>query len=136
MTKSLKHLLCNIAQLPTADVRWIMQQLPPQQMNTFKRLLGPDLLQKAKRFRKLTLKKSIVPTDNTILLPEFCKPLAMQDPLFIAIVLEQGAFSWEAPFLQAYDSKALIKTMLEREVPLIKTAVKEALFKSWMSNYE
>lgn len=127
MNKQLKKLLVNIAQLRAKDQLWIINQLSCEQQHQFAQLQGPKLLQQAAKFKRLTA----IPTHDTnqldIILPEFCAELAQHEPLFIAIILEQGCFSWQALFTSQYQYTQPSPQLLQR----IKDATKAHTFQQW-----
>lgn len=131
MSSELKQILLNMARLPLSDQRWILRQLSSQQLQTFKRYQGLNLLAAAKRFRKLNTKHLTLSLDVPNPLPACCQQLASKAPLYAAIVLEQGAYSWQTLFLQQFDPDNAIKLLLENQVLDIKTPVKQALFREW-----
>jgi len=120
-----------MARLPSSDQRWILRQLPTEQLLTFKRYQGLELLQAAKRFRRLKIKHLALPLDSPKPLPACCQQLASKAPLYVAIVLEQGSYSWQAQFLQQFDTDAAIRTFLENQVPDLKNLVKHKVFREW-----
>lgn len=127
MNKQLKKLLMSMAKLRAKDQQWIINQLSCEQQQRFAQLQGPKLLQQAAKFKRL----KTIPTDNTnqmnIILPEFCAELAEQEPLFVAIILEQGCFSWQALFISQYQHTPPSPQQLQR----IKDATKAHLFQQW-----
>ncbi len=130
MTRRLKDILLSIARLPLVDQRWILKRLPSAQHATFERLHGLQHLQEARRFRTLaTPKAQLLKSPHP--LPDGCDWLANKDPLYIATILEQGAYAWTAGFLQKYDKDGRIRTSLEHQVTHLKPLVKQALFMEW-----
>lgn len=131
MNKQLKQLLLTLAKMSTRDQRWIIEQLPPELQQRFIQLQGPDFLQQAAKFKSVAK----MPTqDNGSLaaeLPEFCEQLASNAPLFIAIILEQGCFSWQALFFKHYDC---IQATLQ-QLKSIKSATKAHLFNQWQQQF-
>lgn len=66
-------------------------------------------------------------------LPEACQKLLQEDPLYIAIILEQGQFSWEQPFLQTCAQKNRIKEQLNTQIKELKPATKLYVFQQWQT---
>ncbi len=63
--------------------------------------------------------------------------LAVYCPLYIAIVLEQGQFSWRQHFLESFDREDNIKTLLgSEELNKLSPATKQVLFKLWENSFE
>lgn len=127
----LKQILLNIARLPSSDQRWVLRQLSGEQRVTLEQKHGLKLLQSAQRFRKLKTKNLFLPLASPQPLPAYCQQLATKAPLYIAVVIEQGSYPWQALFLQQFDKDGIIKSSLETHVPDIKRLVKEALFSEW-----
>lgn len=134
MTSRLKKILFKMVHLPTADQRWILRQLPAEQLAIFKRYQGLDLLEKAQQFRKLHFENTALPESEP--LPGYCTQLAMKTPLYTAIILEQGSYTWQSLFLKQFDSDHRIAALLETKVPDIKTAVKIELYNEWQSRID
>lgn len=130
MIKALKEILIKIARLSKADQRWVLQQLSERQTTLFNQKQGKQLLQESRRFRKLTLQTKDATTPSP-LLPFYCQNLAHSPSLYIAIILEQGKFSWEKEFLQGFDPQAEIKEAMANSLPLLKDATKKLLFEQW-----
>ena len=122
----LKPLLLKIASLPLKDQRWLLKQLTPQQRTCFAQHQGVSLLEKARRFAGIPIPqmKSAEP-----MLPDLCSELANQPPLYVAIILEQGAFPWAKMFLTSYQQHHNLQTLPDTQ--LLKPATKAALFKQW-----
>jgi len=127
----LKQILLNIACLPSSDQRWILRRLSDKQRATLEQKHGLKLLHSAQRFRKLKTKNPGLPLASPEPIPSYCQKLATKAPLYIAVVIEQGSYPWQALFLQQFDKDGVIKSSLETHVPDIKTLVKEALFSEW-----
>lgn len=128
MIKQLKHILVNIARLPAVDQHWILQRLTPSQLLTLKKWQGLKLLNEAQRFRSLAAGDLTLEEERP--LPAFCQQLAIKLPLFTAIIIEQGAYSWGDLFLERFDSTGAIQLSLE-QAGKIKPKVKAALFHEW-----
>ncbi len=137
MANELKEIILKIACLPASSQRWIMRRLTNEQLELFNQHQGLKHLAEAKRFRKLkgyTPNPSIAAIGNsesTINLPVYCQTLLKKSPLYAAVVMEQGAYPWQALFLQQLDSEGLIKNALHNEVPDLKPLIKTALFNEW-----
>ena len=129
MIKRLKHILVSIAHLPSSDQRWIIRQLTPDQLTTLDQWQGLTLLQDAQRFRSLKPKRFDMAPPAP--LPAYCEYLATQSPLYIAIILEQGLFSWRTIFLKRFDTNGIIQSLLDNQVVDIKPSVKQALLTEW-----
>jgi hypothetical protein len=123
MDNQLKQLLLKIAALRIGDQRWLLKQLTPQQKRMFSYHKGTSLLYEARRFANLPL-----PTNQPSkpCLPDLCSELKNQSPLFVAIILEQGRFSWENKFLAEYPLSLPIDLVNE-----LKAATKSTLFHQW-----
>lgn len=128
MNKRLKDILLAIAKCPSADQRWILRQLPPMLHARFEQYDGSKQLQMAQRFRTFNIQINATPISP---LPNECASLSTRAPLYIAIILEQGLFSWTNSFLKQYDKGGKIQSLLEDQVTHIKPLVKIALFHEW-----
>lgn len=136
MTNQLKQIMLKMVRLSATDQRWILRQLPDEQLARLKNHQGLDLLDSAQRFRKLNVTNLALPATIPKPLPLYCAQLAMKAPLYIAIILEQGDYPWQSLFLQQFDSEKRIAAMLENRVPDIKLSVRQALYEHWGSNIE
>ncbi|MDI9817555.1 MULTISPECIES: hypothetical protein [unclassified Legionella] len=130
MTSTLKHLMLKVAQLPKKDQQWVLKNLSIGQQTVFKRFGGEQLLMQARRFRHLKFKKAPPPASPPVL-PAFCRLLATRTPLYVAIVLEQGQYPWQAHFLRTFDLDGGIKNCLDKQLPQLKPATKKALLSQW-----
>lgn len=103
--------------------------------------IGFYFIQRHKNKMLLLLKPQV---PSTIVDPEYCQEslsresipliyqkLINQTPLYTALILEQGAYSWTSLFLKEYDKKGLIQFSLEHHVQHIKPQVKKSLFEGW-----
>ncbi len=133
MNSHLKQILLKIARLPKADQYWINQQLSQQQKQVFSALKGEQLLLKARGFSKLR-SKNLSSSPLAPPLPSYCQLLADKSPLYIAIVLQEGRYSWQDYFLKTFDSQRLISNLLETKVSNIKSSTKKALFQQWQDS--
>ena len=131
MSKELKHLLLRLAKLSRSDQKWILHQLKPKHRSQFINIQGDSLLENAYKFRKLSCPP--LPKNTESSLPETCKQLKQEAPLYIAIILEQGQFSWEQPFLQTCEQKHLITTQLDGPVKELKSCTKLFVFQQWQA---
>lgn len=131
MNKQFKQLLLNLAKMNTRDQRWIMEQLPPELQHRFVQLQGPDFLKQAAKFKSVATMPTQDKHSLATELPDFCEPLARNAPLFIAIILEQGSFSWQALFLKHYDCIQVPPQQLKA----IKSATKAYLFNQWQQQF-
>lgn len=131
--KSLKHLLLEIARLPVADQRRILSQLSIEQRATFNRFDGPALLKTAQRFCNLTAPAQATPDlpQPQEPIPACCELLAQETPLYAAVVLDQGTYSWTPLFLNLCDSAGAVRRALESQVPDLKPLVKKAIWAEW-----
>ncbi len=129
MNSVLKKIIFNLAKLSRTDQYWVLKHLSPEHRTQFDNLQGTLLLQKARKFRHLTCPD--IPCDNQIQLPKACHQLRQEDSLFIAIILEQGQFSWEKFFLHSCPHQDHIQQCLTTQVKTIKTATKYYLFEQW-----
>lgn len=124
----LKPLLLRIASLPLSDQRWIIRQLTPKQKRLFVQHKATSLLNTARRFAKLPIPKLKIAEPT---LPHFCKELNHQPPLYVAIILEQGAFPWEELFLAHYTQHHNLSAWPIDGIEQLKPATKAALFNQW-----
>jgi hypothetical protein len=132
MTKRLKDLLLAIAKQPLVDERWIVKHLPEDQRIKFERRNGHAQLKEARRFRAL---RPVAPKERTHL-PSDCQLLRQKPALYIAIILEQGLYPWQAEFLTQFDTDKKIQQALAQQVPAIKPLVKHAVFTDWQRMQE
>ena len=130
----LKQILLKIACLPLSDQRWVLHRLSAEQRVTLEQKHGLKLLQNAQRFRILKMKNLSLSLASPPPLPEYCQQLATKEPLYIAVVIEQGSYSWQSLFLQQFDKDGTIKSLLESHVPDLKPLVKQALFNEWQQS--
>ena len=145
MTKSLKHILFNIACLPSGDQRWILRHLSDVELKTLNHWQGLKLLQDAQRFR--SLKASPSSPERHSRHPERSEGspscgdlnsfrndmdlLATKAPLYVAIVIEQGGYEWTDLFLERFDMEGSIRNSLKHQVLDVKPRVKQAIFGEW-----
>lgn len=130
MNSDFRKFIVRIASLKSCDQKWLLKHLGVKEQAVFNRLQGPLLLKEAKRFKGLTcqeVKSAKAPT-----LPLLCQNLKQQDPLFIAIILEQGQFSWESHWLNTLEDKERIE-IHRRTIQSIKPLTRATLFKNWQS---
>ncbi len=116
MNKQLQNILLNIAQLPAADQRWILRNLPENSRKTLNRWQGLEFLLDAQRFPSRS-KLEEHPSSAQPGLPG----LDNKSPLYAAIVLEQGGF----PKPDDVDDAIM------NQVLAIKPLVKQAVFNEW-----
>lgn len=135
MNKEFKQLLLKIANLPLGDQRWVLKQLTLDQKRQFTLHQGYSLLSKARRFHKLPISQP-PQIQNMEPLPDLCKQLSQEEPLYIAIILEQGTFKWESDFLRTHKQNTEIKQLLAGAVCLIKPATKATAFRLWQSQLD
>ena len=133
MTSHLKPILLKIARLPEIDQRWIVKHLPEDARIKFTLCDGLTLLKEAKRYRLVT-PNQVKPIAKAPELPRCVSLLASKTPLYIALIIEQGNYSWKEAFLKKFDKEGLIVKQLEQEVHDIKPLSKQALFAEWQSN--
>ncbi|CEG57445.1 hypothetical protein [Legionella fallonii] len=130
MNKEFKKLLLKIAQLSLKDQNWILNQLSPRQQKQFVQQQGIVLLDKARKFRKLPLSQLPLAT-HAPQLPDVCSGLMRLEPFYIAIILEQGNFSWTQHFLRSNEQGEQIKRLIEEVVCMLKPATKAHAFQQW-----
>ncbi len=130
MNKQFKQLMLRIAALPKRDQRWMLKQLNSQQAHAFAQYNGVHLLKNARRFAALPCLEQ--PVVENASLPVFCHALLEQPPLYVALILEQGNFSWEQRFRTQYHE--LHPHQILPEVLPQKVATKHALFNQWHSS--
>lgn len=122
MANSFKKLLLKIASLSLKDQKWLIHQLNAQQQALFEQHQGATLLAQARRFKSLTEPKEAV-------LPELGHQLAQYPAVYIAIILEQGAFPWQQLFIEHYPE------LLPQKEHEVKSATKALLFQQWKSQW-
>jgi hypothetical protein len=127
MNNEFKKILLSIAKLPRSDQQWLLKQLTTKQREQFTTLNGHSLLNNALKFRKLPVPERL----HEMHLPKVCNQLGLEDPLYIAIILEQGQFSWESLFLQTCVHQQQINEQLQFQVKKLKPATKNYLFQHW-----
>lgn len=132
MDNAFKNLLLKIAKLPLSDQRWILNQFTTEQQALFDSCQGSSLLEQARRFRLLPDSKH-QPIKQNHALPDYCQELSKLPPLYIAILLEQGQFAWEAIFLEVHQLQHTLPQIMQTHVALIKPATKTLLFKQWQA---
>ncbi|EHL30350.1 hypothetical protein [Legionella drancourtii] len=132
MNNELKQILLNLAKLPHTDQQWVLKQLTAKQNAQFNKLQGHSLLRDARKFRKLSAPQ-IPMLQQEIPLPEACQQLHQEDPLYIAIILQQGQFSWEQQFLATCPQKHPINELVQTEVKALKPATKSLVFQQWQA---
>lgn len=130
MVKQLKTILMDIAKLPVSDQHWILKHLPDDTRSTFMRLNGSHYLKEARRFKSLTIQPSQA-GKKPIELPAECMTLANEDPLYIAIVLEEATPIWINDFLTMYDKSGMIRAFLQQDIFSIKPLAKQAVLTNW-----
>lgn len=130
MNSEFKKILLNLAKLPQADQRWVLKQLTLKEQEQFTALQGSTLLRKALRFRCLPSQPAIH-LDQSPELPAVCKQLREDEPLYIAIILDQGRFGWEQQFLQTCAHQEQIKEQRDTYVTALKPALKTYIFQKW-----
>ncbi|CAM4395218.1 MAG: hypothetical protein LEGION0403_FIIPPAGN_00800 [Legionella sp.] len=128
MNNELKRIVLNLAKLNPADQRWVLKQLTPIQREQFASVQGHALLKEATKFRYIPSPK-LAPKEFS--LPEFCQQLSQEDPLYVAIILEQGQFAWKEMFLETCMQKQKIQEQLANQVQQLKSASKLYLFQQW-----
>lgn len=121
-----------MARLPSADQRWILRRLSKTEHQTLKRWNGLTLLRDAQRFRALKINDlHLPPAPTPTILPACCLELAAKTPLYAAIIIEQGNYSWAAQFLDECDPGGAIQAALENQVQDLKPIVKQAVCNEW-----
>ncbi len=133
MIQQFKYWLNRISRLSHQDQRWLIKNLSPEARLRFEAQGGDKLLLNAQRFRKLKVAAPQITAPKAISLPSYCQELANQHPLWIAIILEEGQFTWKDKFLTLYDLEGYINTALEECVPSIKHIARSTLFQHWQN---
>jgi hypothetical protein len=125
-----------MGRLPKTDQHWILRQLHPEHLVTLTKNQGLNLLKEAQRFRKIKEPVSEMTTKSKTpdSLPNYCHELAQKTPLYIAIVLDQGCYSWVDQFLYTYDQQGVVQSLMKNQVCEIKPAVKSILFQEWIQS--
>ena len=144
MNNSLKAILIKIAQLSHSNQRWILNRLTTTQKLSLKKHQGYAFLHKAACGNKslnhsqenapTTQQEETTGNSHETRLPAYCQQLALKEPLYVAIVIEQSEASWGLRFLERFDHDSTIKTLLENQVLDIKPVVKEAVFNEWQQS--
>lgn len=135
MNNKLKRLILKIVALSSADQQWIMGKLTADQQKKFEQYQGKELLDQAQRFRKLTCPKTIT-IEHEVQLPALCQHLMQQEPLFIAIILEQGEFHWKQQFLNSLTNGNEIQQLIYDQVSSLKPITRLATFKIWQDQLD
>ena len=130
MNSDFKKIIVRVASLKSRDQKWLLKHLGLREKALFHQLQGPLLLKEAKRFKGLRCWELNCPEAPT--LPLLCQRLKVQDPLFIAIILEQGQFPWEVHWLNTLENKELIVAH-RALVSSIKPLTRAIVFKNWQS---
>jgi hypothetical protein len=122
MTNSFKRILLKIAGLSEKNQCWLLEQLNPEQQKRFVQHRGLSLLDEARHFAHVVPPERASEPEPEV---EGNYPdLGVYSPLFVAIILEQGEFSWTERFLNQYQHSLPNATHL-------KEATKQALFQEW-----
>ena len=122
----LSQILLKISRLPAVDQRWILSKLSENQRKRLKNESGITWLQELQGLK----------TEPVIIekkLPSCAYDLAIKPPLYSAIVLEQGDYSWEDDFLQEFDKEGAIQECLKFKAPALKLLTKQAVFQDWQT---
>lgn len=149
MNRQFKKILLNLVKLSRFDQRWVLNKLSPEQRERFNALQGDSLLLEARKFRDLSCNevsrlglgptKVLTPSQDSMLGqgPTYNREILRQeDPLFIAIIINQGQFEWEQEFLNTCEHKDQIKEHLDIDIHKIKLATKSYLFQQWQSQLD
>lgn len=131
MNKAFKTLIFKIAKLPVKDQQWLVKQLTAKQQEQFDRFNGSDLLANAHGFCSQQKAQQTV-VKSTIKLPIYCEQLANYPKFYIAIILQQGQFSWQDGFLEKNQLNELLLDNNEK-LANIKPATKALVFKKWQA---
>jgi hypothetical protein len=129
MNKTFKELLLQIASLPARDQKWLTQQLSSDHRQHFIKEQGALLfahIAKIQEPQPEIYKKE----------PEFLQELDQQDPLYIALILEQGAFAWQEAFLSSSSQDEQIKQIQADGLKHLKPKSKELLFIHWQQQLD
>ena len=132
MNNELKQILLKLAKLPPRDQQWVLKQLNTQQSAQFIQLQGHSLLSAARKFRKLSAPPRPKLQQATPL-PQVAQQLHQKDPLYVAIILHQGQFSWEQQFLASSPEKQQINELLHTQVKALKPATKALVLQQWQA---
>lgn len=130
MTNTLKPILLEIASLKRRDQQWILEQLPDELARKFTQKKGLQWLATARRLLGLKARDNL-PTASINPLPSYCQTLANKAPLYIAIILEQGHYSWQNDFLSQFDESKAVNIALDSQLVEIKPAVKALVWQEW-----
>lgn len=132
MNKTFKEILWNIAKLTPKHQAWLLAQLSPQYKQQFKQWQGYSLLEQAQKFRKLPCPE-LPQVAVASVLPVAAKKLNQHGALYVAIILEQGQFSWESLFLATNRRAQEIEQLTNSILPQIKATTKNEVFKLWQT---
>lgn len=124
MITKLKKILLKIALIPKKDQQWLLSQLNTAQKEQFLKVNGYDLLEQALRFRNLAHEKCAIPLLPKKL-PPFCEQLKVEDPLYLAIILEQTTGDWQQPIATSIAQNEEISTQLKQLKPATKALVRQ-----------
>lgn len=136
MNRQLKHILARLARLSRRDQRWVLKRLSSRQLEIFEQWNGSKLLNDAQRFRGLKNDCIPIPAEplKTMRLPMYCEELSMRSPLFSAIILHHGRYSWRSLFLKEYDREGLIQAAIDNQVFNIKPMVQNLIVDEWAAS--
>lgn len=129
----MKEILLKIARLPNTHQQWIIKQLSDNEYQLFQQLKGPELLKKAQQFRGLAIpepRQSLEKKHQA--LPSYALELNKEPPLFTAIILHEGHFSWSDNFLNQAENAQTIREKRLKVLPYIKEKTRKALYHHWM----
>lgn len=129
IVNELKQILLKLSQLSKIDQHWVLRKLPPSQRKTFEKLQGNRLLKQSRRFRRL--KTQVIPHVSAPQFPNYCQTLALETPLYIAIILEQEQFPWKKAFLNIFDVNHQIQDHCETTLCHVKPATKTIISNCW-----
>lgn len=136
MNKTLKILMLKISKLSLKNQQWIKSQLNPHQLQLYKRLNIDQLLLEARKFKQLptaAFEQEPKLEKNPFVLAPYARELAEQEPLYIAIILNQGHFNWEHEFINVYKHPQHITELLSKLDVHIKESTQKIVFQQWQS---
>ncbi|WP_133138402.1 hypothetical protein [Legionella genomosp. 1] len=114
---NLQDIVSAIGKLALRDQRWILRKLPETKRKQ---------LDNRSESHKAPFSNNII--DNN--LPGFCRSLAAKDPLYIAIILEEGRFIWKEQFLNEFNLLERIDS-IETSLANISQTSKSLVYAEW-----
>ncbi|RAP36955.1 hypothetical protein B1207_05865 [Legionella quinlivanii] len=114
---NLQDIVSAIGKLALRDQRWILSKLPEAKKKQ---------LDNMSENQKAAVSNTMIEDD----LPGFCRSLATKDPLYIAIILEEGQFIWKEQFLNEFNLLDRINS-IETSLANISNTSKSLVYAEW-----